>query len=440
MKDPNLSSFMAITAYAPIALFTESLRVQRAMVASILSPHSIAPAVTGCVKDLHRLWGLDDVQLFGNFKDERAACVASVKHGNSFPLQNQTVLQLAGVVRGDIDTARMIIPYEPSIGKGLRTWRETFVSLCFMLPRQAGSERYGLWWLQGVCWVVTIIEFVGPMVMAAYMAIWNDVAGVILMVCFSLSVLILAVLRSLTRPIIANQSEISKFRSDVAKGTSTLDVHVITDHWNDKHLNIVCGYTSHLHALTNIPMTISRPTLLLWASRGLAVVLVSQAASLASLIGDKKNAWLSLSWLGVYILMMIPPRIVCAYYSQASHEHHTAVLIKVPPIRFSCRRAALVFISRLPTSRQAYVEPWAWTDVFIPDNERRRRWQAHIDSLDLITFESDPAVDGRVPSEELDAEYRRSKDLLKEASAVYHHPQVLQPLLWYRKSVGLQNI
>ncbi|KAL9043045.1 MAG: hypothetical protein Q9214_003612 [Letrouitia sp. 1 TL-2023] len=437
MKDPNLSSLMAITAYAPIALFTESLRVQRAMVASILSPHSIAPAITGCIKYLHRLWDLDDIQLLGNFKDERAASVASVKHGNSFPLQNQTVLQLAGVFRGNIDTARMVVPYEPSTGKCLQTWRETIVSLCFVLPREAGSKRYELYWLQGVCWVVTIIEFIGPIVMAAYMAIWNDVAGVILMACFSLSVLILAVIRSLTRPIMANQGEISKFRSDIAKGASTLDVHVIADHWNDRHLNVVCGYTSHLHALTNIPMTVSRPTLLLWASRGLAVVLVSQAASLASLIGDKKNAWLSLSWLAVYILMMIPPRIISAYYSQASYEHHTAVLNKVPPICFSGRRAALVFISRLPTSRQAYVEPWAWTDVFMPDNERRRIWQARIDSLDLITFERDQAVDGHVPSEELDAEYQKSKNLLKEASAAYHHPRILHPLLWYRTTVGL---
>lgn len=171
LKDPNLFSLMAITAYAPIALFTESLRVQRAMVASILYPHSIAPAVTGCVKDLHRLWGLDDVQLLGNFKDERAAGVASVKHGNSFPLQNQTVLQLAGVFRGSIDTTGMVVPYDPSMGKGLRTWRETFVSLCFVLPHEAESKECRLCWLQGVCWVVTIIEFVGPIVMAVYMAI-----------------------------------------------------------------------------------------------------------------------------------------------------------------------------------------------------------------------------------------------------------------------------
>ncbi|KAI4164982.1 MAG: hypothetical protein LQ342_001258 [Letrouitia transgressa] len=112
------------------------------MVASILYPHSIAPAVTGCVKDLHRLWGLDDVQLLGNFKDERAAGVASVKHGNSFPLQNQTVLQLAGVFRGSIDTTGMVVPYDPSMGKGLRTWRETFVSLCFVLPHEAESKEF----------------------------------------------------------------------------------------------------------------------------------------------------------------------------------------------------------------------------------------------------------------------------------------------------------
>ncbi|KAL8905964.1 MAG: hypothetical protein Q9171_006462 [Xanthocarpia ochracea] len=346
MDNSVFTSILTITAYAPIVLFTESLRVQRTMVASILTPRSIAPAITGCAKDFHRLWHLDDAQLLGNFMDDHAASVISVKHGSSFPLQNQTVLQLA--------------------------------------------------------------------------------------------VLILAILRSSTHPIIANQSEISKFCKDTAKGLSTLDIHVIANHWNEKHLNVVCGYTSHLHALTSIPLQVSRPRLLLWAGRGLAIVLLIQAASLASSIGDESNARLSLSWLALYILVLAPPWILNAYHPESGYENYTATLTKVPPIRFSCRRATLVFISRLPSSSQAYVEKWAWTNVFMPDNTRRKLWQAQVDALDLLTFEEkDSGIQGQHPSKKNDPEYLKSKALLREASAAYHHPQVLQPLLAYKRGVGL---
>lgn len=438
MENPVLSSILTITAYAPIVLFTESLRVQRTMVASILTPRSIAPAITGCPKDFHRLWHLDDAQLLGNFMDEHAASVTSVKHGSSFPLQNQTVLQLGGVLRRDMGIAGAIVPYEPAVGKSFPTRRETVVHLSFAIPHNERRGNDGYCWLQGVCWTVTFLEFAVPIALASYMAIWRHFTGVFLMIAISLSVLILAVLRSSMHPIIANQSEISKFCKDTATGLSTLDVHVIADHWNERNLNVVCGYTSHLHALTNIPLQVSRPRLLLWAGRGLAIVMLLQAASLASLIGDKSNAWLSLSWLSLYILMLAPPWILNAYHPESAYENYAATLTKVPPIRFSCRRAALVFISRLPSSNQAYVEKWARTNVFMPDNTRRKLWQAQVDELDLLTFEEKgPGVQGQHPSEKNDPEYLKSKTLLREASAAYHHPQVLQPLLAYKRSVGL---
>ena len=440
MENPIVSSLVSIIAYAPVVLYTESLRVQHAMAVSILRPCSVAPAITGCVKDLHRLWYLDDTQLLGNFEDERAACAVSVKHGSSFTLQNQTVLQLAGMLRGKMmGESRAITPYQPSVGEGFQTRRETIVSLNFVLPHESGSGRRGFSWLQGVCWGLTALEFVCPIVLAAYMALRSDIAGVVLMMCISLSVLILAILHYLTHPLISNQSEISKVCKNPIQGASTLDVHVIADHWNDKHLNVVCGYTSHLHALTNIPMAVSRPGLFLWASRSLAAVLFAQAASLASLVGNSENAWLSLSWLSVYLLMMLPPWILKAYRSELDYKCHTASLTKIPPIRFSGRRAALVFISRLPSSKQAHVDSWTWANVFTPDNERRRIWQAHVDSLDLVSFKRNPDIDQQDSSEELNAEYLKCKDWLKEASAAYHHPEVLPSLLSYNKSVGLKK-
>lgn len=444
MENPMLSSILTITAYAPIVLFTESLRVQRTMVASILNHRSIAPAITGCAKDFHRLWHLDDVQLLGNFTDERAASATSVKHGSNFPLQNQTALQLAGVLRRDLGAAGgAIVPYEPAVGKSFETRRETVVHLSFVIPHHERRGNEGSRWLLAICWTVTVLEFAAPIVLGAYMVLWRHYIGVFLMTSISLSVLILAVLRCATRPVMANESEMAKFRKDPAAGLAKLDVHVVADHWNDRNLNVVCGYTSHLHALTNIPLQVSRPRLLLWAGRGLAAVMLLQAASLASLIGDKNNAWLSLSWLALYLCMLAPPWLLNAYDPEAASEHCTATLTKIPPIHFSCRRAALVFISRLPSSGQAHVDRWAWTNVFMPDNPRRKLWQDQVDEFDLLTFEGKlPAVNhGRrqeqIPAKENDPEYLKSKTLLREASAAYHHPQVLQPLLAYKRCVGL---
>ena len=440
MDNSVLSSVLIIAAYTPIVLFTESLRVQRTMVASILTSRSIAPAITGCAKDFHRLWHLDDPQLLGSFADELAASVTSVKHGSTFPLQNQTVLQLAGLLRRDSDVTGAITPYERTVEESFQTRRETIVHLSFAIPHKEARAKGGYSWLGAVCWTITVLEFVMPIALAAYMAIWHHFTGIFLMTALSLSVMILAVLRSLTHPIIANQSEISRYCEDNAKGLSTLDAHVIADHWNDKNLNVVCGYTSHLHALTNIPFQVNRPRLLLWAGRGLAIVLLIQVASLASLIGDKNNAWLSLSWLAVYLVMLAPPWILNVYHPELAYENYTATFTKVPPIRFSCRRAALVFISRLPSSNQAYVDRWAWTNVFIPDNERRKLWQAQVDELNLVTFENKVSEDeGRYCSKNNDPEYLKSKTLLREASNAYHHPQVLRPLLAYRRCVGLGN-
>ncbi|KAL8668623.1 MAG: hypothetical protein Q9168_006753 [Polycauliona sp. 1 TL-2023] len=440
MDSPVLSSIITILAYAPIVLFTESLRVQRTMVASILTPRSIAPAITGCAKDFHRLWHLDDTQLLGNFDDEKAACVTSVKHGSSFPLQNQAVLQLAGVLRKDIGSTRGIMPYESALGGGFQLRRETVVNLSFALPHKERRRNATCCWLQGICWTVTFVEFAVPMILAIWMAIWHHFTGIFLMIAVSLSVLLLAILRSSTYPIIANQDAISRFANDTAAGLSTLDVHVIADHWNEKNLNVICGYTSHLHAMTNIPFQVSGPRLLLWAGRGLAIVMLLQAASLASLIGDKNNAWLSICWLALYILMLAPPWILSAYQPESAYESYTASLVKIAPIHFSCRRAALVFISRLPSSSQAHVDRWAWTNVFMPDNARRKLWQTQVDDLDMLTLEEKeaPGAPGKISASGLnDADYLKSKIPLREASAAYHHPQVLQPLLAYKRSVGL---
>ena len=79
-------------------------------------------------------------------------------------------------------------------------------------------------------------------------------------------------------------------------------------------------------------------------------------------------------------------------------------------------------------------------NVFIADNERRRIWKSQIDSIDPVILETDPEVCGQTFSEAADAEYRKSKNLLREAIATYRDPRVLQSLLSCQTSVGSQMV
>lgn len=76
----------------PIALFSETLRVQAAVVESLMTKILIAPGLTGSVKDLQQLWDIDTFDLFADFGIQRPLQVISLRPGNSFALANRGVL------------------------------------------------------------------------------------------------------------------------------------------------------------------------------------------------------------------------------------------------------------------------------------------------------------------------------------------------------------
>ena len=430
---PAATHMMNILAYAPIALFAESLRVQHAMALSILTRNSIAPAMTGCIKDLQFLWEMNDTQLFGSFDERDTAHVASVRHGNTFRLQNQAVLIL-GQILGRRCGAR-IVPYTPGIGE-FTTRRETVLNLTFVLPNAAAvnGETVKFGQLECLCILVSVVEVGAAILIAVCMAINEAIVGMILMLCISLAVVGLGVLRYFTSPIIANQSAIARDLQDMSP---TLDTHVIARHWNDTHLDVVCGYTSHLHALTNIPMVIDRSPLLRWISRMVAVILVIQAASLASLLGTKENTWISLVWITLYLFMLLPPRLLGHYAPDLPHKKHSATVTRIPPICFSCRKAALLFVTLLPVSKRSDIDRWAWMDVYLPDNDRRRRWRDQVEAQDIASGKSIYSNNVKETLSEKDGEDdMRAIVALQEADTAYNHPQVLQPLLAYLSSLG----
>ena len=91
------SHLMKIISYLPIALYAESLRVRSALIRSVSTRSSVAPGLTGCVRDLEELWDTTASDLFEGFGKTKTYNVASLRRGNTFRLANKGLLEIAGL-------------------------------------------------------------------------------------------------------------------------------------------------------------------------------------------------------------------------------------------------------------------------------------------------------------------------------------------------------
>lgn len=86
-----------IISYLPVSLYAESFRVSSAILLATSSRRIVLPPITGCIKDIDRLWNLSVPKLFSDFSTEQYV-VASLRHGNTFSLCNSSLLTRAGLV------------------------------------------------------------------------------------------------------------------------------------------------------------------------------------------------------------------------------------------------------------------------------------------------------------------------------------------------------
>jgi hypothetical protein len=303
--------------------------------------------------------------------------VTSIRHGNVFDLANAALLETAGIVRRHDPLA--------ANPKTANLLRETILYVSFVtpshpddLPRLSGAK----WWAAVSLFILEIAFTTGT---AALIVRRDMILGAALLVCVVFSQILTFGLRLLNDPIFGNQAAVHSDRALTARNGAALDVHVIADSWNSPKISVVCGYSSQLHALSNIPVRTNRALALKWSCRALAVVLATQAALLAAVTnaeGDER--WSSLLWLAFYFLMLVLKKGLHAITgSEHLLEKQPASVEVMEPLHFSGRRAALIFISMLPVSRR--VDRWAWWDVFMPDNDRRRSFHTELESSRLFT-------------------------------------------------------
>lgn len=413
----NLINFIrTIGPWAPIPLFAESLRSQGELVSAIMTREYLPACMTGCVRDFGYLWNIDYLGIFGHSQVYRPHAVTSVRHGNVFDLANGAILDNAGM------TTRHNLLASDAIAS--ETFRETVINLTFITPSSEEAQMPNT----AKRWATISLLFLEMLsiVFAAILVYGNGVAiGAALLVCISCSQLLLFGLKILHSPIFGNQAAVESDRTRTARRGAALDVHVIADSWNSPRLSVICGYSSQLHALTNIPIRTTRPFALKWICRALAIVLTIQAALLAAVTNaEGRDRWSSLLWLAFYLLILGLKKSLHVFISPENLlEKQPASIQTVGPLRFSGRRQALVFISMLPVTQR--VDRWAWWDVFMPDNDRRRRFHAELEDLGLFsnaTRWQDQVSNKQADGEEQVQRSAFANDILQEAANMLNGP------------------
>ena len=375
MAPPGLSTLRLVISYAPIALYVESLRFNSVLISALASPAAVPAPVTGCVKDLGWVWHLSPSDLLSNFKLHGRPIVASLRHGNTFPLVNEALLYGAHL------TGRRAVPTDA--GDAEVAPRQTFVHVTYLLPIASPplpTARHAF-----LLSVMVALAKLGMLAGASAVCLQNDmIAGAVLLLCQATNVVLLFCLQRAATFVFANQWALEKdVRLTAAQGAA-VDAHVVVEDWNASDMDVLVGYSSHLHALTNIPIRIRPWRTVVVISRLLSLVLVAQAAVLASLFGNNTDqVWGSAIWMASYGMMHLVTVVLTRKQPDMAFDRQPAEALRLPPIEFSGRRAALAFIATLQgvTHRQG-VGQWDWVDGFMPNNRRRKEWIAEFCDAD----------------------------------------------------------
>ncbi|KAH7068493.1 hypothetical protein FB567DRAFT_599169 [Paraphoma chrysanthemicola] len=351
----------------PIALYAEDLRVQNALLQAILRCNYVPTPITGCVKDIHRLWNLRESELYGDSNKTVPYTVASLRHGNTFPLVNMQVLSLGGLLEDGSE--RGTTQHDGML------YRSTIVNVSFLLPN---AEKYTTK-VRWTYYVARLVQLILLVAVASVCAIYGLHVCTLLMACSLVNWLVLLAIHHKVEPVFAKAASRFSASREKASGGATLDTHIVTAHANADEINVLCGYSSQLHSLTNIHIRTSNFRFVRRACRLLVLSLVVQAAALVSLIGNGTKEGLgSMIWLSLYILTKGAATLLDKATSGNNvFDQQPGRASNLPSMVFSGRKAALAFISHLPATTK--VHKWAWIDLFMPNNERRKEWEAEME-------------------------------------------------------------
>lgn len=373
MPSQWVSTFRAAVSCLPISLYAESLRLNSAIILAIASKSALLLPTTGCIRDLGRIWHLSPSDVLSDFDQGGRSVVASLRHGNSFPLVNTAILRRASIIaRLEIHTESDEAAFAP---------RQTFVHLTYLIPATRPVRLSDQIFFSWVAIFGELATLIGTSIVCLSYGLF---VGGLLSLCQVASAAILLSIEHVTAFVFAHEKAIEKDTRLTAARGAAVDAHVVVQDWNATEIDVVVGYSAQLHALTNIPGKIKRWRIVALLLRTLAVVLLIQAALLGSMLNnDTKQVWGSLTWLACHIVMLLMARVEPWRNPDVFLGPQLFRVSRLPPIKFGGRRPALAFIATLPgVAFRHGVGQWDWITGFMPDNDRRREWTAEFSEAD----------------------------------------------------------
>ena len=371
-----LANARTLISYLPVALYAESIRFNSALVYALGSSFALPRPITGCVKDLDRIWHLSPQDITSDPRPYGRSSVASLRHGNSFPLVNKAILDQASI------TGRRI--HFDDSNKAELLARAVTVHVTYISPVASASSLSYPFWLSRMIAAAELFLLAGASILCF---VYGLISAAVLLLCHAINTALLLSIQHLATMKFANKMAIEKDRVSTAAHGAALDVHVVVEDWNASNIDVIAGYSSELHALTNIPVHINSWQTVRWIARLIGIVLIVQAALLASLLGSStEQAWGSICWLVSYLLMLTSTYFFPFKYPDMLLSALPAKATRLKPISFSGRKAALVFIATILGINCKYgVSRWDWMDGFMPNNERRKKWLSEVTMAELET-------------------------------------------------------
>ncbi|KAH6713436.1 hypothetical protein BKA61DRAFT_74806 [Leptodontidium sp. MPI-SDFR-AT-0119] len=273
-----------------------------------------------------------------------------MRHGSSFALANRGVLEVMGMVRSGRQQT------SSPFNQGTQHARPTTLHITFVAPRPFSADLQKKS-SQNKCasQIATAAEIILASSIGILMGLKHIYVGSILMACIVLNTLVLLLFRLLLKPVFANEQAMARDAQVGCSGGAALDVHLIAPTWNASQINVICGYSSQVHSLTNLPILITSSSLVKWCCRALALNLIIQAAALTSQVNSHSiQVWGSITWMLFYLIMLAPSCIMKRLYSGTILEDNSYFIRKLPPLQFSRRRSALAFLAMLPVNWSTY--------------------------------------------------------------------------------------
>lgn len=367
-----LHEIASIFSNLPIALYAVGFRVQDGLVSAICNK-AVAPIpFIGAGNDFKTIWDLKQSDLFGILGAGKQFQVASLRHGNRFPLVNKAILIAAGCVG-----------QTPAIRTDLTQPRAISVNISFLTPVEVdGRTRVSLKLIGGL---VGGLELCGFLCSATFQALNGMYIGSALAVCLAISTTCYLVLHQRERLVYAHQNAIRQDMRRTANDGAATDVQVVVPDWNSDEMYVMVAYSSHLHSLTNVSARVSKPLLLRWTCRVIGLVLCVQAALLAKLIQAPPPAlYGSPIWL-ISIMAACGVRAgLNKMISKVDLGTELVEIVHASQVVLPARRAALAFIASLPITPPK-VGKWEWVEDFMPNSTRRERWQQEMDQAALAS-------------------------------------------------------